>query len=104
MKNSYLKTTVMLLALVIISGMTNAQDALWQLDFEKQIVFNQNTDAGILLVGTNDFMLHGIDSRDGNKLWSSEALVEGAKKVRGADGKKIDAAFAFNKMTIGLFA
>lgn len=71
MKNSYLKTTVMLLALVIMSGMTNAQDALWQLDFERQIVFNQNTDAGILLVGTNDFMLHGIDSRDGNKLWSS---------------------------------
>lgn len=86
----------MLLAFVIMTGTTQAQDALWQLDFEKEIVFNQNTDAGILLVGTGDFRLHGIDSRDGNKLWTSEALVEGAKKVRGADGKKVDATFAFN--------
>jgi outer membrane protein assembly factor BamB len=74
---------------------TKAQDALWQLDFDQEIVFTQNTEAGILLVGTKDFMLHGIDTRDGNLLWSSEALGS-AKKVRGADNKKIDAKYAFD--------
>jgi len=96
MKTFYLKLSLLLLTIVIMSSIAQAQDALWQLDFEKEIVFNQNTDAGILLVGTGDFMLHGVDSRDGNKLWSSEALVEGAKKVRGTDGKKIDAKYAFD--------
>ncbi len=72
-----------------------AQDALWQLDFDKEIVFNQNTEAGILLVGTGDFTLHGVDTRDGNLLWSSEAL-QGAKKVRGADNKKVGAKYAFD--------
>jgi outer membrane protein assembly factor BamB len=94
MKNSNLKTMVMLLAFVIMAGTTQAQDALWQLDFEKEIVFNENTDSGILLVGTSDWILHGIDSRDGNKLWTSE-IMNGAKQVRGADGKKIDAETAF---------
>jgi outer membrane protein assembly factor BamB len=95
MKNSNLKTMVMLLAFVIMTATTQAQDALWQLDFEREIVFNENTDSGILLVGTSDWVLHGIDSRDGNKLWTSE-IMNGAKQVRGADGKKIEALTAFN--------
>ncbi|MEQ6119398.1 PQQ-binding-like beta-propeller repeat protein [Reichenbachiella sp. MALMAid0571] len=94
MKTSYLKLSLLLLTIVIMSSMAQAQDALWQLDFDKEIVFNQNTDAGILLVGTSDWSLHGVDSRDGNKLWTSE-IMDGAKQVRGADGKKIDAATAF---------
>lgn len=94
MKTSYLKRTSLLLTIILISGVTLAQDALWQLDFDKEIVWNQNTDTGILLVGTNDFKLHGVDSRDGNKLWTSD-ILNGAKQVRGADGKKIDAATAF---------
>jgi hypothetical protein len=61
MKNSNLKTMVMLLAFVIMAGTTQAQDALWQLDFEKEIVFNENTDSGILLVGTSDWILLGIE-------------------------------------------
>lgn len=94
MKTSYLKRTSLLLTIILISGVTLAQDALWQLDFEKEIVWNQNTDTGILLVGTSNFELHGVDSRDGNKLWTSD-ILNGAKQVRGADGKKIDAATAF---------
>ncbi len=95
MKKLFIQLTALIGLLLLFSYNTNAQDALWQLDFEKEIVFNQNTEAGILLVGTNDFMLHGVDTRDGNLLWSSEAL-QGAKKVRGADGKKIDAKYAFD--------
>ncbi|GAB4238272.1 MAG: hypothetical protein Tsb0034_13780 [Ekhidna sp.] len=71
-----------------------AQDALWQLDFEKEIEWTQNTGAGILLVGTSDWTLHGVDTRDGNLIWSNEALDQ-AKKVRGADGKKIEPKYAF---------
>lgn len=79
---------------LLVATTTQAQDAIWQLDFEKEIAWTQITEAGILLVGTNDFKLHGIDSRDGNLLWTSEALGQ-AKKVRGADNKKIDAKYAF---------
>lgn len=93
MKTPNLKLNLLLLA-ILMSGVTFGQDALWQLDFDKEIVWNQNTDTGILLVGTNDFKLHGVDSRDGNKLWTSD-ILNGAKQVRGADGKKIDAATAF---------
>lgn len=82
------------MVLLAASIQTNGQDALWQLDFEKEIEWTQNTEAGILLVGTNDFTLHGVDTRDGNLLWSNQAL-EQSKKVRGADGKKIEAKYAF---------
>ncbi|MFY0651922.1 MAG: PQQ-binding-like beta-propeller repeat protein [Cyclobacteriaceae bacterium] len=95
MKTSYLKLSVVALVITLMSGLANAQDAMWQLDFEKEIVFNENTDTGILLVGTSDWVLHGIDTRDGNKLWSSE-IMNGAKQVRGADGKKVNAQHAFD--------
>ena len=49
MKTSYLKISLTLLAFVAMLGVVHGQDALWQLDFEKEIVFNQNTDTGILL-------------------------------------------------------
>lgn len=71
-----------------------AQDALWQLDFEKGIEWNSITESGILLVGTSDWKLHGVDSRDGNLLWSTDAF-EMAKKMKGADGKKVEPKFAF---------
>ena len=94
MKAKYTKLLTLILIVGLMSGYATAQDALWQLDFEKEIVYNENTDTGILLVGTSDWMLHGVDTRDGNKLWTSE-IMKGAKQVRGADGKKIDAATAF---------
>ncbi len=83
-----------LLSIFFVNSQLKAQDALWQLDFEKEIVWNKITDSGILLVGTDDFTFHGIDSRDGNKLWTSD-IFKGAKSVRGADNKKVSAKFAF---------
>ena len=84
-----------LLALMLIASVTaKAQDALWQLNFEKEIEWNSITESGILLVGTSDFKLHGIDSRDGNILWTSEAF-EQAKKMKGPDGKKVTPKYAF---------
>ncbi len=80
--------------LLVAAGMAKAQDALWQLDFEKEIAWNSFTESGILLVGTSDFKLHGIDSRDGNLLWTSDAF-EQAKKTKGPDGKKVEPKYAF---------
>ncbi|SNS51697.1 PQQ-like domain-containing protein [Ekhidna lutea] len=87
------KTILSLLLLVALSH-TNAQDALWQLDFDSEVEWNSVTESGILLVGTKDFKLHGVDSRDGNILWTSEAF-EQAKKMKGPDGKKVEPKYAF---------
>ena len=84
-----------LLTLTLAMSLTaTAQEALWQLDFEKEVEWNSITETGILLVGTSDFQLHGVDSRDGNILWTSDAF-EQAKKMKGPDGKKITAKYAF---------
>lgn len=87
MKMYSLKYGILLLCTLAISGTSQGQDALWQLDFEKEIAWNQITESGILLIGTNDMGLHGIDSRDGNKIWSND-ILKSAKAVKGADGKK----------------
>ncbi|UXX79719.1 PQQ-binding-like beta-propeller repeat protein [Reichenbachiella carrageenanivorans] len=96
MKTYSLKYGILLFGLLLISGVSRAQDALWQLDFDKEIAWNKITESGILLIGTNDFKLHGVDSRDGNKLWSND-ILNSAKNVKGDDGKKIDAAVAFER-------
>ncbi|MEP1034336.1 PQQ-binding-like beta-propeller repeat protein [Ekhidna sp.] len=92
MKNTI--KTILGLMLLLTFGHTNAQDALWQLDFESEVEWNSITESGILLVGTGDFKLHGIDSRDGNILWTSDAFKQ-AKKMKGSDGKKVGAKYAF---------
>ncbi|WP_425389908.1 PQQ-binding-like beta-propeller repeat protein [Ekhidna sp.] len=86
----------LILSLLLITAFSQAksQDALWQLDFDKEIEWTSVTDNGILLVGTKDWNLHGIDTRDGNLLWSTEAF-EMAKKMKGPDGKKVEPKYAF---------
>ncbi|MEP2025141.1 MAG: PQQ-binding-like beta-propeller repeat protein [Reichenbachiella sp.] len=96
MKTYSLKYGILVVCLLTFMGSLRAQDALWQLDFEKEIAWNKITDSGILLVGTSDMGLHGIDSRDGNKLWSND-IMKGAKGVRGADGKKQDPSALFEQ-------
>ncbi len=83
-----------LILLLFLTGVATAQEALWQLNFEKEIEWNMVTESGILLVGTSDWNLHGVDTRDGNLLWSSDAF-EMAKKMRGPDGKKVEPKYAF---------
>ncbi|WP_420317017.1 PQQ-binding-like beta-propeller repeat protein [Ekhidna sp.] len=85
---------ILSLLLIIAFGQANSQDALWQLDLDSEVEWNSITESGILLVGTKDFQLHGVDSRDGNILWTSEAF-EQAKKMKGADGKKVEPKYAF---------
>lgn len=84
----------MLALILLISGAAHAQDALWQLNFDREIEWNMVTESGILLVGTSDWNLHGVDTRDGNLLWSTEAF-EMAKKMKGPDGKKVEPKYAF---------
>ncbi|MDA0196933.1 MAG: hypothetical protein O2887_17845 [Bacteroidetes bacterium] len=89
-------TTLVLMLSIGLKPNLMAQDALWQLDFDKEIEFTKITDSGILLIGTSDMKLHGIDSRDGNKLWESD-IMNGAKAIRGADGKKKEPATLFEE-------
>lgn len=95
MKKIYQQMTIVLSMLLIVST-SNAQDALWQLDFEKGVAWNKITESGILLVGTSDRTIHGVDSRDGNILWSND-IMRGSGSLRGADGKKLEDAQAFDK-------
>jgi outer membrane protein assembly factor BamB len=76
---------VFTLAGAYLSG--NAQEALWQLDLEKEVEWNKITDVGILLIGSSDMILYGVDSRNGEILWKTD-IMKGAKGVKGADGKK----------------
>ncbi len=87
--------TLLVVAAMTIGVATNAQDALWQLDFDKQIEWTKITDSGILLVGTSDRTLHGVDSRDGNKLWDND-ILKAANKVKGPDGKNAETAYIFD--------
>ncbi len=90
-----IRQTSLLLAMLMVAAVSYAQEALWQLDFEKGVQWTKMTDAGILLVGTGDRMLHGVDSRDGNLLWSND-IMKGSGSVKGADGKKLDDNVAFD--------
>ncbi|MEM8895246.1 MAG: PQQ-binding-like beta-propeller repeat protein [Bacteroidota bacterium] len=95
MRKFYQHMTIALALMLIVSA-GHAQDALWQLDFEKGVAWTRITDSGILLVGTSDRTLHGIDSRDGNILWSND-ILRGSNPMRGADGKKLDDSQAFEQ-------
>ncbi|MEQ8711814.1 MAG: PQQ-binding-like beta-propeller repeat protein [Cyclobacteriaceae bacterium] len=95
MKKIYQHMTMLLLMLSIVSVST-AQDALWQLDFEKEVVWTKITESGILLIGTSDRTIHGVDSRDGNILWSND-ILRASNPLRGADGKKLEDSQAFDQ-------
>lgn len=81
------KFTLSSILIVFTLGYSQAQEALWQLDFEKQVEWTKITDGGILLAGTTDMILMGIDSRNGEILWESD-IMKGARGIKGADGKK----------------
>ncbi len=75
------------IVLMLVANQGMSQEALWQHDFEKEVEWSKITDAGVLLVGSTDMMLMGIDSRNGEKLWESD-IMKGARGIKGADGKK----------------
>ncbi len=72
-----------------------AQEALWQLDFDKEVEWTKITDVGVLLVGTSDMILMGIDSRDGNIMWETD-IMKGARGIKGADGKRQEVGILFD--------
>lgn len=43
----------------------------------------------ILLVGTSDWDLHGVDAASSKLLWSTDDLFNSAKALKGPDGKKV---------------
>lgn len=75
--------------------MSIAQEALWQLNFDKEVQWSKITETGVLLIGTQDMMMYGIDSRDGNVLWEND-IMKGSKDIKGPDGKKDEIENIFN--------
>lgn len=66
-----------------------AQEPEWKLSLEKEIEWTLHTHNKILLVGTSDWGLHGVDANSGKLLWSNEDLYNSAKALKGPDGKKV---------------
>ncbi|WP_111670773.1 outer membrane protein assembly factor BamB family protein [Algoriphagus litoralis] len=66
-----------------------AQEPAWKLSLEKEIEWTLHTHNKILLVGTSDWGLHGVDANSGKLLWSNEDLYNSAKALKGPDGKKV---------------
>lgn len=77
------------LILVLAFGIEGfSQDPAWKLSLEKEIEWTLHTPNKILLVGTSDWGLHGVDAATGEHLWSNEDLYNSAKALKGPDGKK----------------
>jgi len=89
------KTLVVSMSLALISTQAMSQEALWQLDYDKEIEWTKITDSGVLLIGTSDMILSGVDSRNGEKLWETD-IMKGARGIKGADGKKQDVNILFD--------
>ena len=66
-----------------------AQDPAWKLSMEKGVEWTKHTPNKILLVGSSDWGLHGVDANSGKLLWSNEDLYNSAKALKGPDGKKL---------------
>lgn len=86
----------MIAAFIMLLSSAMAQDAIWKLDFEKGVEWTRITESGILLVGSSDRTLYGIDSRDGNILWTND-ILKGSNPVKGPDGKRLEDAVAFDR-------
>ncbi|MFN3999569.1 PQQ-binding-like beta-propeller repeat protein [Algoriphagus sp.] len=66
-----------------------AQEPAWKLSLEKGVEWTKYTPNKILLVGSSDWGLHGVDASTGKLLWSNSDLYNSAKALKGPDGKKV---------------
>ncbi len=92
MKKLHKFTRMAVLLGLLVLGTPNlgfAQEPAWKLALEKEIEWTLHTPNKILLVGTSDWGLHGIDASSGKLLWSNAALYNSAKALKGPDGKKV---------------
>jgi outer membrane protein assembly factor BamB len=92
MKKLSTTTQSLFLALLILLGtrtLAFAQEPQWKLTLEKGVEWTKYTPNKILLVGSTDWGLHGVDAATGKLLWSNEDLYNSAKALKGPDGKKL---------------
>ncbi|PZV82977.1 outer membrane protein assembly factor BamB [Algoriphagus aquaeductus] len=92
MNKLYKTTQSMFLAWVILLAFgtsAHAQEPQWKLSLEKGVEWTKYTPNKILLVGSSDWGLHGVDANTGKLLWSNEDLYNSAKSLKGPDGKKL---------------
>ncbi|WP_339751287.1 PQQ-binding-like beta-propeller repeat protein [Algoriphagus aquimarinus] len=90
MKNSYsLKSKICLSLVLILAAVTSsfAQEPAWKVTLDKGVEWTRYTPNKILLIGSSDWGLHGVDATNGKLLWSNEDLYNSAKAIKGADGK-----------------
>jgi outer membrane protein assembly factor BamB len=80
---------LLILLLMIWSLDSIAQEPAWKLNLDKEIEWTRYTPNKILLVGTADWGLHGVDAKSGKLLWSNADLYNSAKTLKGPDGKKL---------------
>ena len=94
---------IYLLSIMLLGAFSlgQAQEALWQLDFDKEVEWTKITDVGVLLAGTSDMILMGIDSRDGNIMWETD-IMKGARGIKGADGKRQEVNPLFEQYVVVL--
>jgi outer membrane protein assembly factor BamB len=87
------KTTLKLFLIMLMAwaiGIESfAQEPAWKLSLEKGVEWTKYTPNKILLVGSSDWGLHGVDASTGKLLWSNDDLYNSAKAIKGPDGKKV---------------
>ena len=92
MKKLFKTTRLLILASIMIlaAGSTAfSQEPQWKVSLDKGVEWTRYTPNKILLVGSSDWGLHGIDATTGKLLWSNEDLYNSAKSLKGPDGKKV---------------
>jgi len=80
--------TFLLLTTAFTMHVTAQNTPIWTASFDKTIEWTKLLPNGILLIGTSDYGMHGIDPQSGNILWSEERIMREASQVKGPDGKK----------------
>lgn len=90
MKKAYtFNTKICLILILVLSTATSsfAQEPAWKVTLDKGVEWTRYTPNEILLIGSSDWGLHGVDATTGELLWSNEDLYNSAKAIKGADGK-----------------
>ena len=90
MKKSYsFNTKICLILFLALLAMTSsyAQEPAWKVTLDKGVEWTRYTPNKILLIGSSDWGLHGVDASTGELLWSNDDLYNSAKAIKGADGK-----------------
>jgi hypothetical protein len=79
---------ITMLAVTLMSGAAAQNTPIWTANFDKTIEWTKLLPNGILLIGTSDYGMHGLEPLNGKILWSEERIMREASAIRGPDGKK----------------